>query len=115
MNRAVRLVRDAIPVCVSVVIPILSLSITIISPACNKHAEQPSRFADQQLIEAAKAFINRTVFQSESKIDTVNYRARQTRQPEWDKAKVMQLSAGKAVVVPIHYTANLYLTTLATQ
>jgi hypothetical protein len=60
-------------------------------------------------IQSAKAFFTQSVATAAATINRKNYRASQLRSLRWDMAQRVQLSIGDAVVVPIVYKSNLYI------
>lgn len=64
--------------------------------------------SNQSLIESSKNFFENQVLQSQ-KMPSGKDRLTAVKNPDWAAARVLQLSNGPAVVVPVHYAKNLFV------
>ena len=62
------------------------------------------------LINQAQAYFN-GVLSQKLPANSANFRANQMRIPGWDQAKVLTLSVGPAVIIPVHYDDRLFVST----
>jgi len=86
----------------------LILLLPICFIACQKKiasTSQPNPFITQ-----AQTFFNRVLSQK-LPLNSANFRANQVRVPVWNQAKVLILSVGPAVVVPVHFDSHLFVRT----
>ncbi|MGI8950143.1 MAG: hypothetical protein ACR2FN_01025 [Chitinophagaceae bacterium] len=76
--------------------------------ACRKPDLSPSN-ADQQLIESAKASFTNQITKGNIGSSNANLNARQllTKTALWNEANTMQLSIGKAVLIPLSFNETL--------
>jgi hypothetical protein len=79
--------------------------------ACKKNTNNSSSSSlNEALIELSKRFFEDQVQQS-PKLASGSDRLTATKNPDWTTARVLQLSKGTAVVVPVHYLRTLLVKT----
>lgn len=84
------------------------LPIVLMVEGCKKDSK-PRDESVKVDIASAKAFFANNVFSQRLAANEKNYRAEQDRSLEWDQAKSVALSDGPAIVVPVHYRKELYV------
>ena len=78
--------------------------------SCQKDPASGKNISDQKLIESARLFFEVNL-QHVISLPSENYRARAGKTISWAGAKVIQLSNGPVVVLPVKYLKNLSVTT----
>ena len=77
---------------------------------CKKSQTDRSSTQLQTEISLAQRYFDSAIVRSTKTFDSSNYRANQPKVVDWNSAKSIELSVGKAVVAPIQFKNNLYLT-----
>jgi hypothetical protein len=78
--------------------------------SCQKDPATGKNLSDQKLIQSARSFFEANL-QHAIPPASENYRASAGKTINWADAKVMQLSNGPVVVLPVQYLKNLFVTT----
>ncbi len=87
----------------------LLISTTIIVYSCKKDRKSSPLELRKELISEAKTYFEEEVLSSNLKLhNDPNFRHSIMKRADWEKAITKKISAGDAVVVPIHFDGNIF-------
>jgi hypothetical protein len=87
---------------------IIILGAALVLSGCKKDTKSSAEITTQELTSAKAFFVNQVLNRAFS-VSAKNYRAKQDRSLQWEEAKQVALSTGPAIVVPVHYQKQLYV------
>jgi hypothetical protein len=88
---------------------LLVASLASLLAGCIKSGSNEVRSSTSDLISQAHSYFDKSIAGAGQPPNTANYRANQLRSVQWEAATVQHFSTGDAVIVPISYHNNLFV------
>jgi hypothetical protein len=86
---------------------LLAVALTMLACGCVKN--QSEKHVETSLISEAQEFFDKNVASGVKTFNPANYRAKQPRTVQWPSATIQHYAGGDAVIVPILYRNNLFI------